>query len=277
MKKTIIISIVLSLMTTNAFALDPLGPPVATSKRVNIIAGFEYLYSEMDLHADSLTVETPLGNLQFPSAEIENIKMNKLYVNLISTFLSDNYDIFLRLGITDASPDKGKNQDNFAGHIGDSDYNLILGGGFRNTFYQSRDGKIKCGLLAQLSSASVDFDYKNYQVSGSDISLSATMKMLEIQLAVGPTYQVTDELFIYGGPFIHFIKGDVELRGNVDYTVDGSLRSINVDGSSDLEQKSEFGGFIGLSTDLTKNTKFNTEIQFTNDDQAVGFHFIHRF
>lgn len=268
MKKTIITSIGLLLLTTTVFALDPLGPPVASPKKDEPIAGLEYLHSEMDLYADSMIVETPLGNLQFPSAELKAIQMNKLYVNLLST-LGDNYDIFLRLGITDASPDKGKNHNNLAGSIGDSDYGLTLGGGFRTTLYQSKDGKTKWGLLAQLSYAGLDFDEKTYSVNGSDVSLSANVDMLEIQLAAGPSYQVTDKISIYGGPFLHFVKGNAELRGNVN--------NVPVQGSSDLEQISELGGFIGLTTDLAKNTKFNIELQRTGDAQAVGFRFIHRF
>ena len=268
MNKTIITSIGLLFLATNAFALDPLGPPAASLNKEQPIAGLEYLYSEMDLHADSLIVATPLGNLQFPSAKIEAIKMNKFYVNL-NSILGENYDIFLRLGITDASPDKNKNQDNFGGYIGDSDYGLTIGGGIRTTLYQSRDGKTKWGLLAQLSYASLDFDEKIYSVNGSDVSLSATVDMLEIQIAAGPAFQVTDALSIYGGPFLHFIKGDTEIQGSVS--------EISVYGSSDLEQESELGGFIGLSTDLAKNTKFNIEFQHTGDAQAVGFRFIHLF
>lgn len=270
MKKTIITSIGLLLLTTTAFALDPFGPPVATLNKNQPIAGLEYLYSEMNLNTDSLTVETPLGNLQFPSAKIETIKMNKLYVNLISDVVSDdNYDVFLRVGIANASPDKNKNRENLAGSIGDSDYDFTIGGGFRTTLYQSRDGKTRWGLLAQLSYASLNFDEKIYSVNGSDVSLSANVDMLEIQLAAGPTYQLKDKISIYGGPFLHFVKGETELRGNVG--------EIPIQGSSDLEQCSELGGFIGLSTELAKNTKFNIEFQFTDDAQAVGFRFIRRF
>lgn len=268
MKKAIIISIGLLLLTTSVFALDPLGPPMASPKKDHGNVGLEYLYSEMDLYTDSMIMETPLGNLQFPSAEIESIKMNKLYVNLTSSLLGDNYDMFLRLGITNSSFDKSKNQENLS-YIGDSDYDCALGGGFRTTFYQSNDRKVKWGLLAQLSYATLDFDDKTYSVNGSDISLSATVDMLEIQLAAGPTYQVTDEISIYGGPFLHFIKGSAELRGNVN--------KESVQGSSDIEQISELGGFIGLSTNLAKNTKFNIEFQHTGNAQAVGFSFIYRF
>lgn len=268
MKKNIITSIGLLFLTTTAFALDPLGPPVASQEKDKPVVGLGYLYSEMDLHADSMTVETPLGNLQLPSTEIKAIKMNKFYANLTST-LGENYDIFLRLGIMNANPDKGKNRDNLGGYISDSDYGFIFGGGFKTTLYQSMNGKTKWGLLGQLSYASLDFDKKIYSVNGSDASLSANVNMLEIQLATGPTYQVTDKISIYGGPFLHFVKGEAELRGSVN--------DISVQGSSDLEQESELGGFIGLSTDLAKNTNFNIEYQLTDDAQAVGFRFIHRF
>ncbi len=269
MRKIIITSIGLLLLTTNTFALDLFGPPVTTSNKDQFIAGLEYLYSEMDLHTDSLTVATPLGTLQFPSAEIKSIEMNKFNVNILSLLGRNNYDFFLRLGITDASSDKGKNRENLGGSIGDGDYTPNIGGGFRTTLYQSNDGKTKWGLLAQLSYVSLDFDKKIYSVNGSDISLSATIDMLEIQIAAGPIYQVTDKISIYGGPFLHFVKGDVELRGNVG--------KIPIQGSSDLEQCSELGGFFGLSTDLAKNTKFNIEFQLTDDAQALGFRFFHRF
>lgn len=268
MRKIIFTSIGLLLLTVDAFALDPLGPPAATKNKEEPIAGMEYLYSEMDLQAGSLTIETPLGSFQLPAAEIKAIQMNKLYVNLVST-LGENYDIFLRLGLTDASPDESKNQDNFAGIIGDSDFGLTFGGGFRTTLHQSRDGKTKWGLLGQFSYASLDFDEKTYSVNGSNVSLSANVDMFEIQFAAGPTYQVTNKISIYGGPFLHFVKGDVEFRGSVS--------DIPVQGSSDLEQESELGGFIGLTTDLAKNTKFNIEFQVADDARAVGFRFIHRF
>ena len=269
MKRTIITSISLLLLTTTVFALDPLGPPMATPNKEQFIAGLEYLYSEMDLHADSLTVATPLGNLQFPSAELKAIKMNKFYLNILTMF-DHNYDLFLRLGITDINPDKSKNQDNLAGSIGDSDSGFTFGGGLRTTLFQSADGKEKWGLLAQLSFAQCDFANKTYLVNGSDVLISkTTLDMFDIQIAAGPTYQISDKLSVYGGPFLHFVQGEIELSGKVNDT--------NVKDSSEIEQLSKFGGFIGLSTDLAKNTKFNIEFQLTDDAQAAGFRFIHRF
>lgn len=272
MKKTIITSIGFLLLTTHAFALDPLGPPVATSNKDQFTASLEYLYSEMNLHADSLNLSTPFGNLQFPSAEFKDIEMNKFYINILSILGSNNNDFFLRLGLTDVSPDKNKNQDNLAGSIGNSDSGFTFGGGFRTTLFQS--DKIKWGLLTQFSFAQLDFDDKTYLINGSDVLISkTTLDMFDIQIAAGPTYQFTDEFFIYGGPFLHFVNGNVELRGKVK--VDDI--NIDIEDSTKLEQQSELGGFLGLSTDLSKNTKFNIEFQLTDDAQAVGFRFIHRF
>lgn len=276
MKKIIITSIGLLFLTTNAFALDPLGPPLATSKGDSLaIAGLEYLYGKMDLHSDSFSLITypalpalPVS-IEFSSANIKDVKTNKFYATLLSEIGDDNFDLFLRLGMSDANPDRNANRDNFASSIGNSDYDIALGGGIRKTFYQSADGKTKWGLLAQLSYANLDFDNKTSIINGYDVSLSAKLKMLEIQIAAGPSYQVSDSLSIYGGPFVSFVKGDINFQGSID--------GDSCDGSTKLKQQSKLGGFIGLSKELTKNTNLNAEFQLTGDSQAVGFRFIHRF
>lgn len=276
MKKTIIISIGLLLLTTSVFALDPLGPPVATPKKNSAaIVGFEYLFGEMDLHSDSFVFTThpilpalPI-TIPFSSATIKDVQSNKFYANLISEFGDDNFDFFLRLGLADANPDRSSNRGNLAGSLGDCDSDVVLGGGIRTTLFQSADGRTKWGLLAQLSYANLDYDDRLSTIDGYDVSLSTKIKMLEIQFATGPTYQLTDKFSIYGGPFLHFVKADADIKG----TIDGE----SADGSTDIEQQSEFGGFIGLSTDLTKNSNFNAEFQLTDNARAVGFRFIHRF
>jgi hypothetical protein len=228
----------------------------------------EFIYGEMDLHAESLSMVTSVGTLQFSSAELKAIQTNKLYVNLVSV-LGNNNDIFLRLGIMDTDMNKSKNRDNLAGYIGDSDYGFTVGGGIRSTFYQSEDGRAKWGLLAQFSYTKLDFDKKNYLISGSETTFSANADLLEMQLALGPNYEITDKLSVYGGPFLHFVRGDMELSGSID----GKPGR----GSCDLEQESEIGCYVGLSGGLTKNSDFNIEYQLTDGAQAVGFRFIRRF
>ena len=300
MKKIIAYSLIALLTSSRAFALDPLGSPTAISKKEQPITasfwrdwdeslptesifwrnwdesqptdstyvGLEFIYGEMDLHAESLSMVTSQGTLLYPSDEFKAIQTNKFYVNLVSV-LSNNNDIFLRLGIMDAKPNKSQNQDNLAGDIGDSDYGFTFGGGIRNTLYQSEDGKEKWGLLAQFSYTSFDFDKKDYLVNGFETTFSATADVLEMQIALGPNYEVTDKLSVYGGPFVHFVKGDMEIRG--------SINGKPGHGSCDLKQESEIGCYVGLSAELTKNSDFNVEYQFTNDAQAIGFRLIHRF
>lgn len=286
MKKIITYSLIVLLTSGRAFALDPLGPPTARLKKEQpIMATFwrdwdesqptdftcvdlEFIYGEMDLHAESLSMVTSLGTLQFPSAELKAIQTNKFYVNLVSV-LGNKNDIFLRLGIMNANMNKSQNRNNLAGYIGDSDYGFTFGGGIRNTFYQSEDGKEKWGLLAQFSYTSLDFDKKNYLIDGFETTFSATADVLEMQIALGPNYEVTDKLSVYGGPFLHFVKGDMEIRGSVD--------GEPGHGSCDLKQESEIGCYVGLSAELTKNSDFNVEYQFTDDAQAIGFRLVHRF
>jgi len=286
MKKIITYSLIVLLTSGRAFALDPLGPPTASPKKEqSIMATFwrdwdesqhtdstyvdlEFIYGEMDLHAESLSMVTSLGTLQFSSADLKAIQTNKFYVNLVSV-LGNNNDVFLRLGIMDANPNKSQNRDNLAGYIGDSDYGFTFGGGIRNTFYQSEDGKEKWGFLAQFSYTSLDFDKKNYLINGFETAFSATADVLEMQIALGPTYEITDKLSVYGGPFLHFVKGDMEIRGSID--------GASGHGSCDLKQESEIGCYVGLSAELTRNSDFNVEYQFTDDAQAIGFRLIHRF
>jgi len=223
MKKKKLPIIVLVFLTTNAFALDPLGPPVATPKQDSAaIVGFEYLYSEMDLHSDSFVFTThPVPPalpvvINFPSANIKDFQSNKFYVNLISEIGDDNLDFFLRVGLADANPDRRSNRDNFAGSLGDCDYDVALGGGIRTTLFQSADGRTKWGLLAQLSYVNLDYDDRFSTIDGYDVSLSATVKMLEIQFAAGPAYQLTDKLSVYGGPFVSLVKADADIDGTIN-------------------------------------------------------------
>jgi hypothetical protein len=73
----------------------------------------------------------------------------------------------------------------------------------------------------------------------------------EIQIAVGPTYEA-DKMRIYGGPFLHFVDGDVENGGSVD-----------------IEQESVFGGYVGAQFDVAENTAAGVELQFTGDAWGI--------
>jgi len=94
-------------------------------------------------------------------------------------------------------------------------------------------------------------------VSGIDIDVDA----YEMQIAFGPTYEV-DSMRIYGGPFLHLVDGDGKASGVVP-----GWGAIS--GSFDVEQESEFGGYVGAQFDVAENSCVNVEAQFTGDAWAI--------
>jgi len=94
--------------------------------------------------------------------------------------------------------------------------------------------------------------------------LDGDLDVQEFQFAVGPTYNI-NELSVYGGPFLHFIEGDADL---------------NVVGSTypyDIEQESEFGGYIGIGWQISEVSRLNVEYQSTDDAQVIGISLFNRF
>jgi hypothetical protein len=75
-----------------------------------------------------------------------------------------------------------------------------------------------------------------------------------------------DNLSIYGGPFLHFVNGDLDFSGE---TLDLGDR-IGMEASGDIEEKSQFGGYIGASLDAKERTSFFLECQFTGDAWGIG-------
>ncbi|MBW8038885.1 MAG: hypothetical protein FVQ85_02670 [Planctomycetes bacterium] len=91
-------------------------------------------------------------------------------------------------------------------------------------------------------------------ILGIDVNIDA----YEIQIAVGPTYEAENMRF-YGGPFLHLVDGDV----------DAEILGFSLD-LFDIEQESEFGGYIGAGFDIAEDSYLNVEFQFTGDAWAVG-------
>jgi hypothetical protein len=132
----------------------------------------------------------------------------------------DNCVVFLRVGFANVDFEG----DPF-GEMGDSEFEgdngLAIGAGTKVTLYES--GNLKVGGLAQFSWTESDAklcgrytDFPDgFLVSWSE---SVELELTEIQLAVGPTYQLMEGVLIYGGPFFHFVDGDLEGRSSFDLT-----------------------------------------------------------
>jgi len=257
----IIVFFVAGLYGSTAFAFDPLGPPTAGFTGVGQTSvALEYSWSKMDLDMDGIP------NLDLLSDTIENFEFNKIYTNL-GLGSSDGSELFLRLGVADADPDKSDNSDNVAGYLGKSDQSFLLGGGVKFTLYKREI--VKWGLLAQMSWANYDFDDRSYSIAGHNVALSTDIEIFEVQFAVGPAVNVRDNIAIYGGPFLHFLNGKAEQNG----TIDGTSSEID----TDLKQDAILGAYVGIKLDITSHSDFNVEFQTTDAGYAVGGKMRYRF
>jgi hypothetical protein len=256
----IVVLVVVLSFVFEARANDPMGPPTAGLKKGQWRVSVEDAYSNIDIKADSIP------EFDLTSATIKNVELNKVYGN-IGVGLTDDLEIFLRLGGAWAKPDKGDNEDNLAGYIGSGD-GFAMGGGAKATFAKSEDGKVKWGILAQMSWANLDFD-ESYSFEGETLRLTTQADVFEVQIAAGPTIQLTDCFSIYGGPFMRILDGNADIKG--------SIEDISAKTSTDLEQDSLYGGYIGAQLDITPRPDEVTagaflfgEGQFTGDGWGVA-------
>ena len=243
MKKTSVVIMLVVLCSANAVAFDPMGPPTAQLKQGRFSVGAEYLWSETDVDVDNFVV----GGVSFSSVTLNDIKSNKVYSNF-GYGMSDDWEVFLRLGATDSE---------------DSDFEFAIGGGTKINLSESEDGKVKWGVLAQLSWVSLDLDDESGFIGAAPFTLTnQEVDVLEIQIAFGPEYKIKENVSIYGGPFLHFIEGDYDASGTLSGTPGGV--------SADIEEDSIFGGYIGANIALFNETSLNIEYQFTGGGQALA-------
>ncbi len=243
MKKTSVVIMLVVLCAANTVAFDLMGPPTAQLKQGQFSVGAEYLWSETDVDVDNIVV----GGISLGSVTLDNFESNKVYGNL-GYGITDDWEAFLRLGAVNSE---------------DSDFEFAIGGGTKINLSESEDGKVKWGVLAQLSWVSLDLDDESGLIGATPWSLtSQELDILEIQIAFGPEYKIKENVSIYGGPFLHFIEGDYDATA----TVSGTPFGI----SADIEEDSIFGGYIGANIALFDKTSLNIEYQFTGGGQALA-------
>lgn len=267
--------IVVCMSSMAVYALPPMGPPKAVLGQDRWDIGIEYGYRTMDLEAvgqvqdiQGLVVTTRKGK-----HNIDDLKSNIL-MGRAGYGINDSWDAFVRLGVTDAQSDivriysDGATQDKYEGF--DGKFGLAAGFGTRATFWQDED--VSWGGLFQMTWSEPD---------GGDISLAgdpvfsgnAEIKIWEVQVALGPTWQVVDNFCVYGGPFMHFVGGDLDLSGQtVDMATD-----IGVIAEGDIEEKSQLGGYVGAHLGVDKNTFCFLEFQLTGDAMGIGIGGARRF
>jgi hypothetical protein len=234
-RKFLAIAIVLPAMgiwAPSALALDPMGPPAAGLKQGGISLGLDYSYSQINILKNGEESETYVDN-----------KVEKTYANL-GYGIADNWNVFGRLG---GSKLEGEDFEFWGA------YGLAWGLGTKVTIYQDVD--ITWGALFQISWG----ESKERWAEGDAYD---KLKWHEYQIAAGPTYRLTDNISIYGGPFYSYLKGT-----GTDET--GKW--------ADIKGKDQTGGYIGGQFDFIENVTLNAEYQLSEGAAGMGLMLVWKF
>ena len=247
MKTVKFLALIILIWSSQAMALPPMGPPKADLEQGQYSVGLDYSFSEMDIEVSGygLTVTQ------------KGVESNMIFANL-GYGIAPNLEAFVRLGAANAE---------FEGFSGDTEF--AYGFGTKATFAQ--EGDLTWGGLFQMSWANSE-DTGILILDGHTITGTQEIDFYEIQIAVGPTYKM-EGFSIYGGPFLHIIDGKYDWSG----TVTGPIVNGSGSFSLDVEQESEFGGFVGAQFDLAENTSCCVEYQLTGDAWAIGTGIVWRF
>jgi len=254
-----------------------MGPPRAVVGHHRWVVDFEYAHQKIDLGTCGRCKEyygDPLELLDASSAKfkVKDLKSDMFYGS-VGYGVRENVDVFVRLGIVDAQDEIGpipfttcpecQHYFDFDGSSG-----FAWGFGARATF--SQKGNLSWGGLLQLTWADPDqskLSWINPEDSGETLSGKMKLDWREIQIAAGPTWQLKDGLYIYGGPFWLFVRGDLDIESSWFL---GGTEAGRLICSHDVTEKSEFGGYCGALWDVVRNASLYAEYQTTSDAWGIG-------
>jgi hypothetical protein len=246
-------------------ALDRMGSPVAQYGQGQLNVGWDYASGETDLKARGhsvfsryMTVE-PYGLYQSEkrhSVVLDQVNIDRFYTT-IGYGLCEQMDLFFRLGgsRTEWRDDGGTD--------------LALSGGVRATLYSV--GRLKVGGLAQMSWSETQFEAVPFSNPHRNVlvAMEGELSLYEIQVALAASYDLTDQISLYGGPFFYFADGDLDLHKDHPWIV-VNARSVSLDSSYDLDEASRLGGYLGAQYKIDASLTWGIEYQYADDAHAVA-------
>lgn len=262
----------------NAYGLELIGPPRSILQEGQSAIGIEAGFSQMDIEASGDVTEvitsTPGWNGElFTKYKIKNLESTKFSVRF-DTNIIENWDLFVRLGAANASDDiteeregvsiDGRTSREYNGF--DGSYGFSWGVGTRATFY--RINNITLGGTLQVNWTNPDQSDVT-DMNDTNFSGKAEIKYWEVQLAVGPAIEF-DFVRIYGGPFLNYIDGDIEISGDSQTTTLMLPQPLKESSSLEIDNNTQFGGFLGAQWNLGNNITLITEGQAANDGWNIG-------
>ena len=279
----IVVFVLVGLIGSAAFALDPMGPPTAGLHKGKFGLGAEYSHTRMTIrmHGHESETQYNFGALfSQTSRKVSRFKVkldiDKVY-GYIGYGVTDDWEVFVRLGgmRADWSDNLFPTTSNASTRDYDGDIGFAYGFGTKKTFY-SKD-KLEIGALFQISWAESTARFHGTR-DGETALETAKLKLMEMQIAVGPTYHLTEKVSIYGGPFWHYAKlGSSDISSSRD-NGDPSQEDYKITKSSyDVDNLSHFGLYIGSQVKLTKSAFYCIEYQHTPSADALAMNLIWKF
>jgi len=298
-KMLLLVVLVAVCLCGSALALDPMGPPVAGLTKGQWSVGLDYAFSETDLDFDGsfdfyVYLDYPIYDYYYVTdiedkLTFEAVEMHKGYLN-IGYGVTDNVEAFLRIGGARAETIK-PNRDIYDGGmwihedgpVHDFDAGFAVGFGGKATLYE--DGPLKMGVLGQASWTELDVrvKYQGMAATGPvygqwEVPCEGELEFWEVQIAAGASYELSPGFTAYGGPFFYWLDGEYNFKmddwGTYMGTIPGDgpmfiMGYLDIKGSYDVENDSEFGGYLGAQIEVTENTNCRAECILTGD--AIGF------
>ncbi len=225
MKKVILLLAVVLMLSSTALAGSLIGPVRGTLGAGQWAVDLEYFYQELDLKYCGKSWEYGEG-VYCDSGTIQDASFN-MWFGSLEYGVCDNWDVFVRLGVTDLEDDvRSCDYDaNDSPFKLNGDYGFAAGVGFRNTICQT--GDIVWGSLIQATYLDPD--------GGRNDTISWDAEMWEFQAVLAANMQLRDDLWLYLGPMLHCVCGEMDLECSTGYYT----------GDMNIRQESCLGAVIG--------------------------------
>jgi len=269
-KMTILLGLLVAVMSVSAFGAGIIGTPTAELDQGQWNVGFNYTYIDMDLAKTKVTSSGALfdadGSLVDSGSEsfklaINDVKIQRYY-GTIGYGLTESWEAYVQLGIADvkARMKSDDPDDEWRGFNFDNDF--AWGWGTKYTFYEQ--DKVRWGASVQMNWLDTSWDSKE---TDEDFTSEEQFdySTYDLIVAVGPTVDMGG-WSLYGGPYYYMVSGDLDVDESEIWETGSETRKA----SGDLEEDSNFGGFVGAQFGLRENCNLTTELSLTGDGWAIG-------
>ena len=257
MKQIVIILSLLFLLVlnVNVFALGNLGTPTAELETGQLSVGGDYTYTEMELDVGNMTYFHSIDGWTTTAFEFDKVKTN-LYYATFKYGLTDNWELFGRLGASDIEFKSRWPQDSPTWIKRDFDSDFFWGVGTKYTFY--KQDKVSWGAAVQMSMVDTTSVYFR---SSDSTKQTLDLSFYDLLIAVGPTVDMGGWK-LYGGPFFYMLDGDADM---FETWPAGWWK-----GSSDVEEDSNFGGYVGAAIPLAQDAELTFEVGSISSGISAG-------